>query len=73
MVPYIGKTDNESAYSGSPLIVSFSNEKNMGTFSIFLIFTISLFFPLNSNGPKFTLPTSKNTLGSTTEPTIRKF
>lgn len=53
--------------------MSLSKEKNIGTFSIFIIFTVSLFLPPNNKGPKFTFPTSKNTLGSITDPTIRKF
>lgn len=72
-VPEIGVTLRESAYSGSPLMDSFSKVKAMGTSSRFLRFTVSLLRPPINRGPKLTLPTSKNTLGSMTDPTMRKF
>jgi hypothetical protein len=72
ITPLIGSTLSESPESGSPLMLSLSKEKGIGTSYKFFRFTISLFFPPINNGPKLIFPESKNTLGSTTVPTTRK-
>ena len=72
-VPFSGRTDNESAYSGSPTMDYFSNQNVIGTSSKFFNLTTSLFFPPINKGPKLTFPTLKKVLASITVPTIKKY
>jgi len=72
MTPLIGSTVREFPHYIYPLIDVLSKEKGRGTSSRFLRRISSLFFPPRRRGPKFTLPVSKNTLGSITSPTTRK-
>ena len=67
-MPDIGFIYKLFKYSGYPFIVYLSKLNWIGTDSKFRKFIISLFLPVNNNGPKLTFPTSKNTLGSITVP-----
>jgi len=71
--PYIGSTFNDSPYSIYPLMLSFEKLNGIGTSSIFINFTTSLFLPPINSGPKLTFPTLINTFGSLTIPIIRKY
>jgi hypothetical protein len=73
MLPLVGFTCKELAYSPSPLMDSLSKLKDIGTSSRFLSLTSSLFLPLINSGPKSTFPTSKKTFGSMTYPTIMNY